>query len=515
MESMSKGRKLNLSITGGVYLALFLVTAVLFYRKGIDRLEPVYILNVGIDMAMMLTGYVLYICCLIDIQKAGADYRYYLFLLNTVIIGLFTDAVAWLVDGIPSLRVINIVDNVIYYMCGVFSAYFFWLYIRTFINSGRKSIKYIGYAVNVGLVVFNILIFSNFFTHLYFFVDEQGFYHRTNLFFISNIYVYSTLLVTLCVALKERKRMQSFQLMAIVMYVISPLIVMIMTVGIYGLSITFGYIMIIMLLMYCVINVTQGREKAVADRDLSTAAAIQARMLPNIFPPFPDREEFDIYAYMDTAKEVGGDFYDFFLIDEDHLALVMADVAGKGVPAALFMMISRTLIKNALLNGESPENALCNVNNRLLDGNDTKMFVTVWLAVVEISTGKGVAVNAGHEHPVLRRAEGQYEIIKYKHYPVVAMMKDIKYMQHEFVLNPGDSLFVYTDGVAEAGNAEGELFGTEKMLKALNKDPDAKPKAVIENVRNAIDLHVQGAEQSDDITMMCLRYMGSNYTGVN
>ena len=249
-------------------------------------------------------------------------------------------------------------------------------------------------------------------------------------------------------------------------------------------------------------------EKERLGAELSMARDIQASQLPRLFPAFPNRPEFDVYATMTPAKEVGGDFYDFFLVDDDHIGLVMADVSGKGVPAALFMMIARVLIKSHLQNGETPGEALENVNDQLCEGNETELFVTVWAAVLEISTGKGIAANAGHEHPALRRANGEYELVVYRHSPAVATMEGIPYKEHTFQMYPGDSLFVYTDGVAEATSAEKELYGTERMLKALNRNPDASPEDTLRHVMDGINAFVAGAEQFDDITMMCLKYVG-------
>ena len=249
-------------------------------------------------------------------------------------------------------------------------------------------------------------------------------------------------------------------------------------------------------------------EKERIGAELSIASQIQADMLPRIFPPFPNRTDFDIYASMDPAKEVGGDFYDFFLVDDTHLCLVMADVSGKGVPAALFMVIAKTLIKNQALLGRSPSEILANVNQQLCDGNEAELFVTVWLAVVDLTTGQGLAVNAGHEHPTLRRVGGQYELIQYRHSPAVAVMEGMRFRQHEFQLNPGDSLFVYTDGVPEATDAKNELYGAERMLAALNRDPDAAPEQVLSAVRQGVDAFVGDAPQFDDLTMLCLRYHG-------
>jgi sigma-B regulation protein RsbU (phosphoserine phosphatase) len=235
-------------------------------------------------------------------------------------------------------------------------------------------------------------------------------------------------------------------------------------------------------------------------------------MLPRIFPAFPDRKEFDIYATMTPAKEVGGDFYDFFFADENHLALVMADVSGKGVPAALFMVIAKTLIKNRVQMADtlSPGKILADVNEQLCEGNEAGLFVTVWLGIIDISTGKGIEANAGHEHPAIRRADGQYELSVYKHSPAVATIEGIRFKEHEFELNPGDSLFVYTDGVAEATDSNNVLYGTERMLEALNKDTDAKPQKLLENVKDGIDGFVKKAPQFDDITMLAFTYFGSH-----
>ena len=253
-------------------------------------------------------------------------------------------------------------------------------------------------------------------------------------------------------------------------------------------------------------SVTAEKERIGAE--LNVATQIQADMLPRIFPAFPERSEFDIYATMTPAKEVGGDFYDFFLVDDDHIALVMADVSGKGVPAALFMVIAKTLIKNHALAGENPSQILSNVNDQLCEGNEAELFVTVWLAIVQLSTGKGIAANAGHEHPALRRADGSYELVVYRHSPAVAAMEGMRFKEHEFELHPGDGLFVYTDGVTEATNSELKLFGTDNMLDALNRDPMAAPGVLLKNVRDGIDTFVGDMDQFDDITMLGFSYFG-------
>lgn len=248
-------------------------------------------------------------------------------------------------------------------------------------------------------------------------------------------------------------------------------------------------------------------EKERIGAELNVATQIQSNMLPSIFPPFPERKEFDIYATMDPAKEVGGDFYDFFLVDEDHLALVMADVSGKGVPAALFMVIAKTLIKNKAQTGASPKEVLETVNNQLCENNEADMFVTVWLGIYEISTGCMRAANAGHEFPVICRKDGTFELYKDPHGLVVAYVEDFRYQQYEFSLKPGDTLFLYTDGVPEATNAKNELYTTDRMIAALNQNQKISPKELLVQVRQDIDAFVQDAPQFDDITMLALRIL--------
>ncbi len=251
-------------------------------------------------------------------------------------------------------------------------------------------------------------------------------------------------------------------------------------------------------------------EKERIGAELDVARHIQASMLPCIFPPFPERHEFDIYATMTPAKEVGGDFYDFFFVDSDHLALVMADVSGKGVPAALFMMISKTLIKSITQNGYGPAKVFEQVNNQLCENNEAEMFVTVWLGILEISTGKMKCVNAGHEFPAIMRKGGDWELYKDRHGFVVAGMENSRYKEYELEFHPGDKLFVYTDGVAESTNVNNVLYGTDRMIAALNKAKDKQVKELLEFVHRDVDAFAGEAEQFDDITMLTLEIKEQN-----
>jgi len=250
-------------------------------------------------------------------------------------------------------------------------------------------------------------------------------------------------------------------------------------------------------------KVTADRERIGAE--LSIATEIQASMLPCIFPPFPERSEFELYASMQPAKEVGGDFYDFFLIDDDTLAVVIADASGKGVPAALFMVITKTLIKNNAQNGMSPARVFEFVNNLLCENNSTGMFVTAFMGYLEISTGRFTYVNAGHTPPLLRRDGGAFEVLRVKPGMVLAGIENIPYKQSELMLQPGDELFLYTDGITEMMNPQNELFGEARLLEAANKNADDKFANFLVCVRNEVFQFADSAEQADDITMMALR----------
>ena len=247
-------------------------------------------------------------------------------------------------------------------------------------------------------------------------------------------------------------------------------------------------------------------EKERIGAELNVATQIQADMLPRIFPAFPERKEFDIYATMNPAKEVGGDFYDFFLIDEDHLAVVIADVSGKGVPAALFMVIAKTLIKNHAQNRETPGSVFTQTNAQLCEGNDAGLFVTAWMGVLEISTGQFVYVNAGHNPPLLKHAGGGYEWLKSRPGFVLAGMEGIRYRENSLQMEPGDCLYLYTDGVTEATNEKQELFGEIRLQTVLNETPDLPVDRLLQKVKQSIDTFAGEAEQFDDITMLGLEY---------
>ncbi len=240
--------------------------------------------------------------------------------------------------------------------------------------------------------------------------------------------------------------------------------------------------------------------------ELNVAHHIQTSMLPSIFPAFPEHDEFDIYASMTPAKEVGGDFYDFFMVDDRHLAVVIADVSGKGVPAALFMVIGKTLIKDHTQSNRDLGAVFTEVNELLCQSNSEGLFITAFEGVLDLDTGNFVYVNAGHDAPFICRKDGSYEPLSVKPGFVLAGMENTNFTEGKTTLGEGDKFFHYTDGVTEATNAQNALYGKERLWHVLNKNKQQNPKETLSSVKADIDHYVGETPQFDDITMLCVEY---------
>ncbi len=255
------------------------------------------------------------------------------------------------------------------------------------------------------------------------------------------------------------------------------------------------------------------KEQEIIAREMSLATKIQLNALPHTFPPFPERKEIGLFASMTPARDVGGDFYDYFFIDEDHLCLLIADVSGKGVPAALFMMASKRILEDTARSEYSVSGILEKTNETLCENDQEDMFVTVWLGILEISTGKLTAANAGHEYPAIGRQGAGFELYRDRHGFVLGGLEGAHYRAYEILLKPGDKIFVYTDGVPEATAKTNEMFGTRRMVAALNGCKEGSPEEILREVKKTVDDFVGDAEQFDDLTMLCLEYKGGTATG--
>lgn len=268
-----------------------------------------------------------------------------------------------------------------------------------------------------------------------------------------------------------------------------------------------GFTLMILMMRYVQQRRIMSMEKGRMMSDLKTATVIQHSLLPPITDSYPGRKEIDMAAYMDAAKEVGGDFYDFFFVDQDHLAFLIGDVSGKSIPGALFMVRSKQVLQSCIRDLKPLSRAIMAANDHLCENNEAEMFVTAWMGVLELSTGHLCFVNAGHNPPVLLSG-GEESWLKRKGGFVLAGMEGIPYREECLELKPGDKLFLYTDGVTEAEDKDHNLYGEDRLMECLKSHRLARMEKIIQAVKLDLASHVQDAEQFDDITMLCLEYLG-------
>ncbi len=378
-------------------------------------------------------------------------------------------------------------------------------------NKYSKGTSFTKKAVNILCVIGMVLLVLSRVFHFYYAFDEQNRYYRlSGSYWIMLALQLLAVLVLTGYTILHWNHIKYLERVAYLSYELLPIAAIAFQAFFYGVSLSVLAATYSVLLMFVVYQIEYSetvvaKEQRIAT-ELSLAKSIQMALIPHAFPIFPDRDEIDIYASVDPAREVGGDFYDFFFIDDDHLCMVVADVSGKGIPAALFMTVSKTILRNYAMLGHSASEILERTNEGLFKDNYTGMFVTVWLGILEISTGKLCCGNAGHEYPVIMRCGGRFELFKDKHSFVLGGMEGMVYKEYTLDLNKGDKLFLYTDGVPEATNRSDEMYGTKRMVDALNKNPSGSPVEILETMRSDISGFVKEAEQFDDMTMVCIEY---------
>ncbi len=408
---------------------------------------------------------------------------------------------------------IHTVTYIEFFVSG-FMAYLISLLVL-FIADPGKTAKIVSTGLLVLLILHVLLLTVAQFTDMYYYFDEQNVYHRSPGYALSNLMQALMLVQNVALLIRHREKFSRRVASALWLYIVAPVVAIIIQIFISSVQfIILATVIAAAFLYYIIVRdqtekyEVQQKENSRLETELTMATRIQADTLPNIFPAFPEREEFNVYASMNPAKEVGGDFYDFFLIDNQRLGMVMADVSGKGVPAALFMMVSKILVQNYALMGHSPKDVLELTNRQICANNREEMFVTVWFGILDLETGVLTAANAGHEYPVLKKPGEHFELIKDKHGFVIGGMDGSKYKEYELMMEPGAKIFLYTDGVAEATNAENELFGTDRMVSALRIAEEDSPQDILGVVDAAVSDFVKDAPQFDDLTMMCVEYVG-------
>ena len=485
---------------------LMIASLAICVLRGFENIEPEWAFSMGADIISLAICTVIFFS-VIQGKNVFNEYSHiFILLLVTAAFQLFLDQCCWTVQSLPQFWTLNLIINVFYFANSLVMINLFWRYVSAALDMNSLIMRIADRFLNFLVIPFLILCFVNFFYPLYFYIDAGGNYVRSDLFIISQIYLALALVIVVYGLITSKATMKDKLVAA--SFISIPLLNQVLTRYTFGITTQYACMLVSIVLIYGMLFAEREKTLASTAKELSLATRIQNDMLPNIFPAFPERKEFDIYASMNPAKEVGGDFYDFFLIDENMLGMVIADVSGKGIPAALFMMASKILIQNYAMSGATPSQVLEMVNNQICSNNREEMFVTVWFGILNLTNGTLTAANAGHEYPMVKKPGGQFEIVKDRHGFVIGGMPGMKYHDYTIQLDPGASLFVYTDGVPEATNIHNELFGTERALDALNESPDSQPSELLSNVTKAVNRFVNTAPQFDDLTMLCLHYNG-------
>lgn len=456
----------------------------------------------GVDCMGSLVCAALFYGCMKQKGDGSEAFRYLVLMVSASFV---INELVYYTGLVPEQRIICFVFCLLSKLVDLVMIWYFYRYIRVTLGFEGKLARWADKGFPILMALEAIVLLSNIFYPVTFLVDAGGNYGTTDFAWAEDIYlaVVSVLTIILVIRCGSPARQKA----AALMFICLPVLEYVLLGAQFGNAGQYGMILMSLVVMYCVIFNDKSSKLASTQTELNMATEIQASMLPSIFPAFPTRDEIDLYASMDPAKEVGGDFYDFFMIDDNHIGVVIADVSGKGVPAALFMMISKTIIQNFAKLGVSAAEVLTKSNEALCAQNKMKMFVTAWVGILDLSTGRMTCSSAGHEYPAIFH-EGKFELLKDKHGLVLGAMSGVRYKDYEVQLDKGDKIFVYTDGVPEATNAHNELFGTDRMVEALNTDAEANPKDLLRIVREAVDAFVGGAEQFDDLTMLCLEYRG-------
>ena len=490
-----------------------------FVALSLRSLFPTYLptygpFSVGTELMALCICVIIYYSLLQGADRDAEHTSLFSSLLTTSAFMVFLDEMSFLMMGLPAMNEVARFTSALLYANGYIVVFMFWIYVVDALGMKGKAIEVITRILVYLLIPTIILAFANLFVPIFFSIDSAGYYVRGPVWILFTV---PSLLIIVGFILGVRTSEASVKEKIIAAsFLATPFFGILVSAFYFGISTQYSAAVLSLLLIYGVLFAERSRTLARTQDDLDMGTQIQSSALPSTFPAFPDRDEFDIYASMDPAREVGGDFYDFFLIDDDHLCLIIADVAGKGVPAALFMMASKSILAANAVPGKTPSEIIESTNHQLCTSAQSDMFVTVWLGILEISTGRLISTNAGHEKPVIKAPGGQFELIREPHDFVVGGMDGVPFHESEYQLQTGSVVFVYTDGLPEAQNTEEELFGPDRLINTLNeslseapnKEPEVSPRQLLMNVTDCVDQFVGPAEQFDDLTMLCLQYNG-------
>ena len=493
---------------GFVFVALLPVIFIIFVLlRDFRGISAAYAFNIGLNLMSCAICVIVYQSCKRDSAGIGENNGLFLSLLITTSISVFLAGTTWIMNGVSRLVFLNRLFNVLLFTDNFMLVVLFWRFECITLHVDEAIVHPVNRYLDIFLLPILICFTANLFFPIFFKVDEAGMYHRARFYPLSFISFLPVMLGIAAGIFKSKaKKKDKFIISSFVGF---PLVIMIITLLKFHISFLEPTMFFSITIIYHMLIAVRSEKLAITQTELNVAAEIQESMLPHVFPPFPERHEFELYASMDPAREVGGDFYDFLMIDDNHLAILIADVSDKGVPASLFMMSTKNLINYRARQGGTPAEILADVNAHISSENESNMFVTVWMGILDLSTGILTCTNAGHEYPAICGEDGVFRIFRDKHGLMIGAMPKAKYQNYEMTMTPGSKIFVYTDGVPEANNPKEELYGLNRLETALNHTADKSPKDILDAIQADVDTFVNGAKQFDDLTMLCLEYKGA------
>ena len=492
---------------GLIFLVLLPLLYILFVLlRDFRGINGALAFNIGVNLMASAVCVVIYHSCMRDTAGIGNHNGLFLSLIITSGISVFLAGAAWIVNGLPFLIFWNRLFNVLLFTDNFMLIILFWRFECIVLKVDKKLNRFVNTYLQYFFLPTLICNLANLFFPIFFSVNETGSYKREPLFPLCIISLLPVLLgITIGIFKSNAPKKDRY---AVSSFVFFPLIILVVSLFKFHTSFLEPAMFFSIFIIYHMLIAVRAQKLAITQTELQMAAKIQESVLPHDFPPFPERKEFELYASMTPARQVGGDYYDFMMIDDDHLAVLIADVSDKGTPAALFMMSTKNLINYRTRQGGTPAEILTDVNAHVAQNNESKMFVTVWMGILDLKSGILTCTNAGHENPAICYTDGVFRIFRDKHGLMLGAMPKAKYKDYEITMEPGSKIFVYTDGVPDASNIAGERYGTTRLEEALNRTASGSPEEILRSVQKDIDIFVDRAKQFDDLTMLCLLYKG-------
>ncbi len=483
---------------------LFFTALLLQLFRGEDGMELSWEFSCGMEVFGIAICAVVYYSCMHNKESFGFETDVFSALIVTSALNLFLDEWSWLVQGIAESRTANVISNVLLYVNTYTMGLMFWIYACRMLDVKTKLVRVSTKIFIIAYFPAALICFLNAVYPIYFSVDALGVYRRESFYMYRNWFYLIIIPAILDLIIRSKSSWREKSLVGT--FLVLPLMAETLSYFKFGMSTKHTASMIAIVLNYVVLVSKRERSIATTQGALGIASQIQEGILPKNPENLQGKKNYEVFASMTPAQEVGGDFYDYFMIDEDHLAILVADVSDKGLGASFFMMISKVLIKSRAELGGTPSEIIQYVDDRITKTNEFGMFVTVWLGIIDLSTGHVDVCNAGHDYPAILKETGGFTVEKTLHGPPVAFLPGMPYPQYSFDMKPGNRIFLYTDGLVEAKRHDSERFGTQRMLQVLNDNKDADNQTLIKIMREEVDRFADGEPQFDDITMLGFTY---------